>query len=137
MVFKEKSSTPQVIQTYLYPTNKNVPIGAKVTVNTSYMQLKEGSQNGQLRNAFCHCILPLSFFVTMGPPGEGKNNEEDYKLNFVLNKQMPSMLSLFEDVIEGLQAREVCNNKKAMTFIYHNQLPVHILISKDEIKVRV
>ena len=54
-----------------------------------------------------------------------------------MNKTVPSINSLFEDVIESLQAREQCTNKKQITFIYHNQTPVSILISKDDLKVRL
>lgn len=45
------------------------------------------------------------------PPGSSKDATEA-KLNFVINKSAPSVVSLFEDVVEGLQAREICTNKK-------------------------
>ena len=54
-----------------------------------------------------------------------------------MNKTIPSALSIFEDVVESLQARELCTNKKQMNFIYHNKTPVSLLISKDDIKVRL
>lgn len=64
-------------------------------------------------------------------------SEVDFKVNFILNKAAPSVLSLFEEVIESLQAREVSSNKKQMTFVYHNQVPVSVLISKDDVKIRI
>jgi hypothetical protein len=72
-----------------------------------------------LRTALTETQLPLSFFVTLSPPGVAKDNS-DVKLNFVLNKAAPSVVSLFEDVVESLQARDISTNKKQMTFVYHN-----------------
>jgi hypothetical protein len=56
-------------------------------------------------------VLPLSMFVTIAAPGSAKN-ETDVKLNFILNKTAPSIVSLFEDVVESLDARAMCTNKK-------------------------
>ena len=36
-----------------------------------------------------------------------------------------------------MNARQFCTNKKQLTFTYHNGVPVYILISKDDVKVRV
>ena len=44
----------------------------------------------------------------------------DFKINIILNKTAPSAVSLFEDVVESLQARDICTNKKQISFIYHN-----------------
>lgn len=46
-------------------------------------------------------------------------------------------MALFEDVIESLQARDVCTNKKLISFIYHNKVPVSFLVSKDDLKLRL
>jgi hypothetical protein len=45
--------------------------------------------------------LPLAFFVTLGVPVAAKETN-DIKLNLALNKTIPSVTSLFEDVIESL-----------------------------------
>lgn len=74
--------------------------------------------------------------MSIGPPGAAKESS-DVKINLILNKKAPSAVSLFEDVIESLQARELCTNKKQVSFIYHNQMPVSLLISKDDIKIRL
>jgi hypothetical protein len=64
-----------------------------------------------------HLSLPFAFFLqidalkqTLPPQLEG--SPEPAKLNLVLNRNAPSVTSLFEDVIESLNAREMCGNKK-------------------------
>lgn len=82
--------------------------------------------------------MPLSFFVKILPTNQGASQkEEGFKLNLVLNRATPSVLSLFEDAVESLNARQFCQNKKQLTFTYHNQTPVSLLISKDDLKIRL
>jgi Bardet-Biedl syndrome 9 protein len=55
-----------------------------------------------------------------------------------LNRNCASVTSLFEDVIESLNARgSLGANKKQLTFNYHNKVPVSIIISKDDQKIRL
>lgn len=63
--------------------------------------------------------LPLALFVQVKPPVVSKDNN-DFKLNLILSKQSPSAVSLFEDVIESLHSRDLCTNKKLLSFSYHN-----------------
>lgn len=74
--------------------------------------------------------------MSIGPAGASKD-ANDFKLNLVLNKPTSSAVSLFEDVVESLQAREMCTNKKQISFVYHNQTPVSLLVSKDDLKIRI
>lgn len=56
----------------------------------------------------------------------------------MLNRTCASVTALFEDVIESLNARGALGaNKKQLTFNYHNQVPVSIIISKDDLKIRL
>ena len=81
----------------------------------------------------------MSFFASIGAPIAAKDAKEssEPKIKLTINKKAPSILSLFEDVIDNHQAKELCTNKKKITFIYHNQIPVYILISKDATKIRI
>lgn len=64
-------------------------------------------------------LLPLSFYVGIVPIANVKEAKET-KINLVINKPAPSAVSIFEDVVESLQAREHCTNKKQIAFVYHN-----------------
>ncbi len=74
--------------------------------------------------------LPLSLFVRMASP-EAVEEEEMAELNMTINKQCPSLLSLFEDVVEGLQARAICTEKNKLVVVYHNQTPAVLSLSDD------
>lgn len=43
----------------------------------------------------------MQFFLNLGPPGLSKD-PSDFKINFILNKAAPSVLSIFEEVVESL-----------------------------------
>jgi hypothetical protein len=43
----------------------------------------------------------MAFFVTLGLPGASKE-ASDFKINLVMNKNIPSTVSLFEDAVEML-----------------------------------
>lgn len=81
--------------------------------------------------------LPLAFFVQIAPPQMAPKDPNDMKINLILTKTAPSAVSLFEDVVECLQARDLCTNKKQMCFIYHNKQIVSLLVSKDDLKIRI
>jgi hypothetical protein len=116
--FGGRSSTPHVIQLYLYPTKQLLPIDSKITLSATYQQMKdESSQNnnsttgGQLRTSSAEVMLPLAFFVSIVPMA-GVKDAAEAKLNLVLNKAAPQVVSLFEEVVQSHQAMEICTNKK-------------------------
>ena len=132
--------TPPVIKVYLYPTRESSPSDQKLTITATYQQVSTkigGEQQNSLRTALNDVSLPLAFFVQIAPSQQIPKDQNDFKINLVLTKNAPSAVSLFEDVVECLQARELCTNKKQMFFHYHNQQSVSFLISKDDLKVRI
>ena len=44
---------------------------------------------------------------------------------------------MFEDVIDNLNARALCQNKKQIGFRLQNSAPICMLISKDDLKIRL
>ncbi|TNV72525.1 hypothetical protein FGO68_gene9026 [Halteria grandinella] len=91
-----------------------------------------------MRTQIAEVVLPVAFFLQINAGNQAEVREGDVKLNLVLNKAIPSLPSLFEDAIESLQARDIANqNKKQLTFTYHNQTPVTLIISKDDTKLRL
>lgn len=133
-----RSLTPPVIQFYLYPMRTSSPISSDISLTATYFQ--QGSQNGGLqRTAVASIKLPLAFFLQILPAHQasGQPPENASKINLILNKSAPSVLSLFEDVVESLGAREICQNRKQITFTYHTGAPITLIVSKDDMKVRV
>eukprot|EP00347_Sterkiella_histriomuscorum_P008020 403346677 len=132
------NQTPPVIKVHLYPLKSSFPIETKISISSTYQQVQDLNQQGQgtLRTSMTEVNLPLQFFVQIGAQGASKE-ASDFKLNLVLNKPTSSAVSLFEDVVESLQARELCTNKKQITFLYHNIVPVSLLVSKDDLKIRI
>lgn len=60
-----KSTTPQVVQMYLYPTRDGCPIDSRISVSVTYSQMKDSaqSQGGLQRTCVASATLPLTFFV--------------------------------------------------------------------------
>jgi hypothetical protein len=82
----------------------------------------------------------MSFFVKLGAVMSAQDAKEagfEAGIKLAFNRKAPSLLSLFEDLIESHQARELCTNKKRITFLYHSNVPVFVLVSKDDLKVKI
>jgi len=58
-------------------------------------------------------------------------------MNLILNQPCPSLSSIFEDVIDNQGARQFCQNKKQIGFLTHTQEGITMLISKDDLKIRI
>ena len=132
-------TTPQVITTYLYPVVTSEPSDPEVRVNLTYQQLKpdqmerQGGQGGKLRTAATSFKIPFSFFAQMQP--EVVKDNDNFKLVLQLTGPCPSLLELFRDVQRTEEVE--MTNPKQMTFVLRNQETVSVLISKDDLKVRL
>jgi Bardet-Biedl syndrome 9 protein len=72
----------------------------------------------------CRIILP-------------SNLKDPCKVTLVTNQDAAQVNSFFEDVIEALNAKSVCTAPNAMSFMYHNNVIVSVLISKNAGKYRI
>jgi len=65
------------------------------------------------------------------------NLKDICKVTLVTNQDAAQINSFFEDVIETLKAKSVCTAPNAMSFMYHNNIIVSVLISKNAGKFRI
>ena len=65
------------------------------------------------------------------------NLKDPNKVTIVTNKDAAQINSFFEDVIDALGARSICTTPNAMSFMYHNNTIVSVLISKNAGKYRI
>lgn len=58
-------------------------------------------------------------------------------MTLVTDKDAAQINSFFEDIIEALGAKSICTTPNAMSFMYHNDVIVSVLISKNAGKYRI
>lgn len=129
------SSTPIVHQFWLYPKKEILHFEQEIQIAATYQQSAKGT-GGNIRSAVQSAKLPMAFFVRVCDLNLIKDMSL-VKLNFVLNQACPSLTSIFEDIIDNLGARQHCQNKKQIGFLTHTGEGVLILISKDDLKIRL
>ena len=63
--------------------------------------------------------------------------QSEHKLTLITNKDNLQVSTLFSDVVEEQNAQEAVTNPNAISFMYHNNVIVSILISKNAGKYRI
>lgn len=130
------SSTPNVIQTYIYPTSHDEPTNNKVNVTLTYSQIRDPSRaHGTLRSTTNSFKLSFPFFCTLLP--EGIKNEDNFKTQLNLDKKGPSCYEIFKDFFDQQQLPSALQKSKTYTFKLHNQSKTTVMMSKDDLKYRV
>lgn len=131
----EGNTTPTIIHTFIYPTNKVPPNLDQVNLSLTYQQMKDPiKQTGTLRSAAISAKLGFPFFTQILPDIVRENDSA--KVMISLDKQAPSLLSVFRDVIESQHLTNRLQNTRMLTFLLHNHAPVSILVSKDDVRIR-
>ena len=127
------SHTPYTETIYIYPRNDFFPYSNEVTVTASYQSARSGG--GQdLRTAMTRFDVPMALNCRIIIPS---NLKDPCKLTLVTDKDAAQVSSFFEDVIDALNARSVCTSPNAISFMYHNDVIVSVLISKNAGKYRI
>jgi Bardet-Biedl syndrome 9 protein len=87
-----------------------------------------------LRTACKTFELPMALNCTIIVPS---NLKDVNKVTLITNKDAAQINGFFEDLIDALGARSICTTPNAMSFMYHNNIIVSILISKNAGKYRI
>lgn len=120
------SHTPFTETFYLYPRNDFIPGDNEVVISASYMSSRSGG-GVDLRTAVTKFDIPMSLNCRIIVPS---NLKDPCKVTLSTNKDAVQINSFFEDAIDALNARSICTTPNAMSFMYHNDVIVSILISK-------
>jgi Bardet-Biedl syndrome 9 protein len=127
------SHTPYTETFYIYPRNDFSPSSNEVVISASYMSIR--SAGGiDLRTACKTFEIPMALNCRIIIPS---NLKDANKVTIITNKDAAQINSFFEDLIDALGARSICTAPNAMSFMYHNNIIVSILISKNAGKYRI
>lgn len=127
------SHTPFTETFYIYPRNDFFPFTNVVDVSASYQSARSGG-GFDLRTATSKFEVPMALNCRIIIPS---NLKDPCKITLVTNKDAAQITSFFEDIIDALNAKSVCTTPNAMSFMYHNNVIVSVLISKNAGKYRI
>ena len=127
------SHTPFTETFYIYPRNDFFPSSNEIVVSASYMSVRSAG-GVDLRTACKSFALPMALNCRIIVPS---NMKDSCKVTLSTNKDAAQINSFFEDTIEALNARSICTTPNAMSFMYHNNIIVSVLISKNAGKFRI
>jgi Bardet-Biedl syndrome 9 protein len=127
------SRTPFTETFYVYPRNDFYPCEREIVISASYMSARSGGGN-DLRTAVTKFSCPMALNCRVIIPS---NLKDQWKVTLVTNKDAVQITSFFDDVIEALNAKSVWTTPNAISFMYHNNIIVSVLISKNAGKYRI
>lgn len=97
------------------------------------MSAKSGGGT-HLRTAMSKFKVPMAFNCRIIVPS---NLKDPCKITLVTDKDATQINSFFEDIIDAQNAKSICTTPNAMSFMYHNEVIVSVLISKNAGKYRI
>jgi len=97
------------------------------------MSSRSGGGN-DLRTAMTKFNVPMALNCRVIIPS---NLKDPCKVTLVTNKDAAQITGFFEDIIDAWNAKTICTTPNAMSFMYHNNTIVSVLISKNAGKYRI